>query len=57
MKPIVIIGIGLVGYDVVCELRKHDKTTLVLVITRDPGHAYTSPSCQPACVWESRHRR
>ena len=42
-KPIVIIGTGLAGYNLIKEFRKHDKETPVLIITSDDGRNYSKP--------------
>lgn len=41
--PIVVIGTGLAGYNLVKEFRKHDKTTQVLMLTADDGCNYSKP--------------
>lgn len=43
MEPIVIVGSGLAGYTLARELRKLDKTTPLMVITRDAGEFYSKP--------------
>ncbi|CAA0116799.1 Rubredoxin-NAD(+) reductase [BD1-7 clade bacterium] len=42
-KPIVIIGSGLAGYNLVKEFRKADKETPVIIITSDDGRNYSKP--------------
>lgn len=42
-KPIVIIGSGLAGYNLIKEFRKHDKETPVIIITGDDGRNYSKP--------------
>lgn len=42
-KPIVIIGSGLGGYNLIKEFRKHDKETPVIIITGDDGRNYSKP--------------
>jgi rubredoxin-NAD+ reductase len=41
--PVVIVGAGMAAYAVARELRKLDKTTPVLLATRDAAHAYAKP--------------
>lgn len=41
--PIVVIGSGLAGYNLVKELRKLDAEVPVVVITADDGRAYSKP--------------
>lgn len=41
--PIVVIGTGLAGYNLVKEFRKHDKITQVLMLTADDGCNYSKP--------------
>lgn len=43
MQPIIIIGSGLAGYTLARELRKLDKATPLLLITRDDGNVYSKP--------------
>ena len=43
MKPIVIIGSGLAGFNTVKEFRKLDKETPVVVLTADDGRNYSKP--------------
>jgi rubredoxin-NAD+ reductase len=42
-KPIVIIGSGLAGYNLVKEFRKDDKETPIIIITSDDGRNYSKP--------------
>ena len=42
-KPIVVIGTGLAGYNLIKEFRKHDKETPVIIITNDDGRSYSKP--------------
>jgi rubredoxin-NAD+ reductase len=42
-KPIVIIGTGLAGYNLVKEIRKTDKETPLIMITGDDGRSYSKP--------------
>lgn len=48
MDPIIIIGTGLAGYSVAREFRKHDKTTPVILVTRDDGASYYKPDISEA---------
>lgn len=41
--PVVVIGTGLAGYNLVKEFRKLDKETPVLMITADDGRNYSKP--------------
>ncbi|MGB1221999.1 MAG: FAD-dependent oxidoreductase, partial [Alcanivoracaceae bacterium] len=43
MDPIVIIGTGLAGFNVLKELRKLDKETPVVMLTADDGRNYSKP--------------
>jgi rubredoxin-NAD+ reductase len=43
MNPVVVIGTGLSGFNVVKELRKLDKETPVVMITADDGRNYSKP--------------
>lgn len=43
MEPVIIVGSGLAGYTVARELRKHDKTTQIIMITQDNGDFYSKP--------------
>ena len=42
-EPVVIIGSGLAGYTVARELRKLDKTTPLVVVSRDHAGFYSKP--------------
>ena len=42
-NPIVVIGTGLSGYNLIKEFRKQDSETPVLVITADDGRHYSKP--------------
>lgn len=42
-KPIVIIGSGLAGYNLIKEFRRDDKETPIIVITQDDGRSYSKP--------------
>jgi rubredoxin---NAD+ reductase len=42
-KPIVIIGSGLAGYNLVKEFRKENKETPIIIITSDDGRNYSKP--------------
>lgn len=46
--PFLIIGSGLAGYNVAREIRKHDKTTPLLLITEEDGVYYSKPSLSTA---------
>lgn len=48
MEPIVIIGTGLAGYSAARELRKHDKITPLVLISRDDGCNYYKPDLSEA---------
>lgn len=48
MQPIVIIGTGLAGYGTARELRKHDRETPLVLITRDDGASYYKPDLSEA---------
>jgi rubredoxin-NAD+ reductase len=48
MDPIVIIGTGLAGYSVAREFRRQDKTTPVILVTRDDGASYYKPDISEA---------
>lgn len=48
MNPIIIVGTGLAGYSLARELRKYDKTTPVVFITRDDGASYYKPDISEA---------
>ena len=41
--PVVIVGTGLAGYTVAREFRKLDKTTPLLIVSRDHGGFYSKP--------------
>lgn len=43
MEPIVVIGTGLAGFNLVKELRKLDKDTPVVMLTSDDGRNYSKP--------------
>ncbi|MFN3712091.1 MAG: NAD(P)/FAD-dependent oxidoreductase [Alcanivoracaceae bacterium] len=43
MDPIIVIGTGLAGFNLVKELRKLDKTTPVVMLTSDDGRNYSKP--------------
>jgi rubredoxin-NAD+ reductase len=43
LDPIVIVGTGLAGYNLVREVRKLDKKTPVVMITSDDGDFYSKP--------------
>lgn len=42
-EPLIIIGTGLAGYNLVKEFRKNDQDTPVILITSDDGSAYSKP--------------
>lgn len=46
--PFLIIGSGLAGYNAAREIRKHDKTTPLLIITEEDGAYYSKPSLSTA---------
>jgi len=46
--PVVILGSGLAGYSVARELRKLDRTTPILIVTRDGGEFYSKPALSNA---------
>jgi rubredoxin-NAD+ reductase len=48
MHPIVILGTGLAGYGAARELRKHDRTTPLILVTRDDGASYYKPDLSEA---------
>ena len=48
MDPIVIVGSGMAGYGLAREIRKRDRTTPVLVLSRDDGGAYAKPNLSNA---------
>jgi len=41
--PVIVIGTGLAGYNLVKEFRKHDAETAVLMMTADDGRNYSKP--------------
>src|SRR5690606_18593751 len=43
MDPIVVIGTGLAGFNLIKELRKLDKETPVVMLTADDGRNYSKP--------------
>lgn len=43
MLPIVIVGTGLAGYNLVKELRKTDTSSQVIMLTQDDGRQYSKP--------------
>jgi len=43
MQPIIVIGTGLAGFNLVKELRKLDKSTPVIMLTSDDGRNYSKP--------------
>lgn len=43
MNPLVIIGTGLAGYNLVKEFRKLDTEREVIMVTTDDGHNYSKP--------------
>ncbi len=43
MKPIIIAGTGLAGYNLAKEFRKLDKTQAVIMLTLDDGRNYSKP--------------
>lgn len=43
MKPVVIVGTGLAGYNTARELRKHDDRTPLVIVTTDDGTSYSKP--------------
>ncbi|MFN3234801.1 MAG: FAD-dependent oxidoreductase [Gammaproteobacteria bacterium] len=51
MKPIIIIGSGLAGYNVAREFRKYDKDTPITIITRDGGAFYSKPQLSVALAY------
>ena len=48
VAPIVVIGTGLAGYNLAREIRRHDKTTPLIMITQDEGAYYSKPSLSTA---------
>ncbi|MBY6189619.1 FAD-dependent oxidoreductase [Microbulbifer agarilyticus] len=47
-KPIIVIGTGLAGYQLAKELRKHDASTPLIMITADDGNSYSKPQLSTA---------
>lgn len=43
MEPVIIIGSGLAAYNVARELRKHDKTAPLVILSRDDAGFYSKP--------------
>jgi len=43
MDPIIVIGTGLAGFNLVKELRKLDKSTPIIMLTSDDGRNYSKP--------------
>ena len=43
MKPLVIVGTGLAGYNLAREFRKLDSERPLILITRDDGRNYSKP--------------
>jgi rubredoxin-NAD+ reductase len=43
MKPVLIIGTGLAGYNLARELRKLDANMPLQIVTSDDGHFYSKP--------------
>ncbi|MBS0290192.1 MAG: FAD-dependent oxidoreductase [Proteobacteria bacterium] len=48
MKPLIIVGTGLAGYNLAKEFRKWDTTTPLILITQDNGHFYSKPQISTA---------
>ncbi len=48
IKPLIIIGTGLAGYNLAKEFRKIDASTPLLLITQDEGHFYSKPQLSTA---------
>jgi len=48
MQPIVIVGTGLAGYGAARELRKHDRETRLILVSRDDGASYYKPDLSEA---------
>jgi rubredoxin---NAD+ reductase len=46
--PVIIIGAGMAAYSLAREFRKLDKTTPLMVVTGDAGHAYSKPTLSNA---------
>ncbi len=47
-SPVIIIGAGMAAYSLAREFRKLDKTTPLMVVTGDAGHAYSKPTLSNA---------
>ncbi|KZZ57255.1 FAD-dependent oxidoreductase, partial [Oleiphilus sp. HI0123] len=47
-SPIVVIGSGLAGYNLVKEVRKLDQESEIIVITQDDAHSYSKPMLSTA---------
>ena len=47
-KPVVVLGTGLAGYALAREFRKRDKTTELMLISRDHGGFYSKPQLSNA---------
>lgn len=43
MNPIIVIGTGLAGFNLVKEFRKLDKDTPIIMLTSDDGRSYSKP--------------
>lgn len=43
MNPLIIIGTGLAGYNLVKEFRKYDSERKIIMVTTDDGHYYSKP--------------
>lgn len=48
MKPIIIIGSGLAGYNLAREIRQHDANIPITMITQDAGAFYSKPMLSAA---------
>ena len=46
--PIIVIGSGLAGYNLVKEFRKLDKENEILVVSQDDAHSYSKPMLSTA---------
>ncbi len=46
--PVLVIGTGLAGYNLVREFRKHDAETPVCLLTADDGRSYSKPMLSAA---------
>ena len=55
MKPIIIIGTGLAGYQLAREFRKLDQTTPLILITMDDGRFYSKPLLSTALTNKKDH--